>query len=76
MNKACLIEALQYDDGENGDGSESATASNVDGSDAEAELGDGAYAADGGDGGWVDVGIATSADGSKSVYDHRIDGKW
>jgi len=51
MNKACLIEALQYDDGENGDGSESATASNVDGSDAEAELGDGAYAADGGDGG-------------------------
>ena len=35
MNKARLIDALHYDDGENGDGSESVAASDVEGSDAE-----------------------------------------
>ena len=54
INKAGLVEALQYDDGENGGGSESVTASNggSGSSDAEVDFDD-----DGGDGSSVDGGL-------------------
>ena len=61
LKKARLVQILNDDDLENQNVSDSVTASDAEGSDAEVEQGDGANVADGGGGGSVDDAVTASS---------------